>query len=215
MSLSGQAAAPSRRGGDPETQRERALATRSDILATARKLFGEAGYHTTGTTEIVTLSGMTRGALYHHFAGKEDLFEAVFRQVAGELVNRSNTAVARLSGELWPQVQEAFRQYLLLIAATKEYRRILLIDGPAVLGWVRWRELQSEFVAQGIAEALQLLMDGGLVQRQPTMALACMIQATLQDAALTIANAPAGSNVADEAMAAFLFILNGIKKIPS
>ena len=204
--------ARSRRGGDPDTQRLRAQATRGDILATARKLFGEAGYHATGTTEIVARSQLTRGALYHHFAGKEDLFEAVFRQVAGELVNRSNRAVADLSGELWSQVQEAFRQYLLLIAATEEYRRILLIDGPAVLGWVRWRELQSEFVGKGTSDALQLLMDSGLLQRQPTMALACMIQATLQDAALTIANAPAGSNAADEAMAAFLFVLNGIKR---
>jgi AcrR family transcriptional regulator len=184
-------------------------------LATARKLFGEAGYHATGTTEIVARSRLTRGALYHHFAGKEGLFEAVFRQVASELVNRSNTAVAGLSGDLWPQVQEAFRQYLLLIATTKEYRRILLIDGPAVLGWVRWRELQSEFVAKGAAEALQLLMDRGLVQQQPAMPLACMIQATLQDAALTIANAPADSNAAEEAMAAFLFVLNGIKRSPA
>lgn len=202
----------SRRGGDAASQHARAIVTRAEILAVARRLFGDAGYHATGTTEIVAQAQLTRGALYHHFSGKDDLFEAVFRQVAGELVERSNSSVAGLSGELWFQVQQAFRQYLLLIATTNEYRRILLIDGPAVLGWARWRGLQSQFVAKGTADALQLLMDAGMVEIQPAMPLACMIQAALQDAALTIANASPAIGEADEVMAAFLFLLQGIRR---
>ena len=205
-------ASRSRRGGDPDTQRERAGETRARIIAVARQMFAEAGFYATATTEIVARARLTRGALYHHFADKEDLFAQVFRDVAQDLVTRSNAAVAPLSGDLWPQVTEAFRQYLLLIASNEEYRRILLIDGQAVLGWSCWRELQTEFVASGPAEALQLLMNEGLVPPQPTMPLACMIQAALHDAAITIANSPFPSGAAEEAMAAFLFVLQGIRK---
>lgn len=202
----------SRRGGNLDTQRARAVTTRASIVLVARALFAEAGFHATGTTEIAARAGLTRGALYHHFADKEELFCEVFRLVAAELVERSNSAVMSLSGDLWPQVTAAFRQYLLLVADNDEYRRILLVDGPAVLGWARWRDLQSEFVAQGTANALEMLMADGLVMRQPAMPLACMIQAALHDAALTIASLPPASDQAAEAMAAFFFVLRGIRQ---
>jgi AcrR family transcriptional regulator len=201
----------SHRGGNPEAQRERAIITRSAIVTVARKLFAEAGYHATGTSEIAARAKLTRGALYHHFADKDDLFAAVFRQVAQELDERSKSAVAALSGDLWPQVTQAFRHYLALVAENAEYRRIMLIDGPAVLGWARWRDLQTEFVGQGTANALQMLIDKGLVAPQPTMALAYMIQAALHDAALTIANTTHPSEAAEEAVAAFFFLLDGIR----
>jgi AcrR family transcriptional regulator len=207
--------ARSSRGGNPEAQRERAIATRSAIVSIARGLFAETGYHATGTNEIAARVKLTRGALYHHFANKDDLFAAVFRMVAAELNERSKAAVAALSGDLWPQVTQAFRQYLALVADNAEYRRILLIDGPAVLGWARWRELHSEYVAKRTANALQMLMDEGLVAPQPTMALAYMIQAALHDAALTIANAPPQSKSAEEAIAAFFFILHSIRRVPA
>lgn len=205
----------SNRGGNLDVQRERAIVTRSAIVVAARVLFAEQGFHAVGTTEIALRAGLTRGALYHHFADKEGLFTEVFQVVADELLERSSSAVAALSGDVWSQVTEAFRHYLLLVAENEEYRRILLIDGPSVLGWARWRDLQSEFVARGTADALQMLMDQGLVRRQPTMALACMIQAGLHDAALTIASATLPSASADEAAAAFFFILQGIRQSPA
>jgi len=204
--------AKSNRGGALAAQRDRALATRADLLAAARKLFAEAGYHATGTTEIAAQAAMTRGALYHHFAGKEELFAEVFREVAEELVRRSKSLVSPLAGDLWAKVSAAFQQYLQLVAANEEYQRILLIDGPAVLGWSRWRALQSEFVARGTADALQMLMDQGLVELQPAEPLAYLIQAALNDAALAIANAPAATSTGDshDAMSAFDFLLNSI-----
>jgi AcrR family transcriptional regulator len=202
----------SSRGGNAEAQRERAIATRLSIVTVARALFAVTGYYATGTYEIAARAKLTRGALYHHFADKDELFAAVFRLVAEELVARSNSAAIALSGELWQKVKRGFRQYLGLVAENAEYRRILLIDGPSVLGWARWRDLQSEIVAQGTADALQLLMDQGLVTPQPTMALAGMIQAALHDAALTIANASQPYDGAEEVMAAFFFLLDGIRR---
>lgn len=199
------------RGGAIATQRERANATRAALIEAARSLFGECGYHNTGTTEIVARAKVTRGALYHHFADKRDLFCAVFRTVSAEIVMSSNSAVSSLSGDLWRQVTEAFRQYLDLVATHKEYQRILLIDGPTVLGWADWRAIQSEFVAKGTAEALAMLMDQGLVASQPTEPLAHLLQAALHDAALALANSDGSTEASDPVIAAFLALLGGLK----
>ena len=201
----------SNRGGNLAVLRERAIATRACLLAAARELFTEAGYHATGTTEIVARAALTRGALYHHFADKEGLFEEVFRTLITELVARSNSAAAALPVDSWSKVVAAFSRYLQLVASNVEYRRILLIDGPSVLGWVRWRELQSEFVAKGTSEALELLMDQGIVERQPAEPLAYLIQAALNDAAMAIAHARNVEQSSKEAMTAFLFLLQGIR----
>lgn len=202
----------SNRGGALTAQRERATATRACLLVAARELFAERGYHATGTTEIVSRAAVTRGALYHHFADKEQLFAEVFSAVAEELVSRSNSAVAPLSGELWSQIIAAFSQYLNLVSSNEEYQRILLIDGPVVLGWARWRALQAEFVATGTATALRLLMDQGIVARQPAEPMANLIQAALNDVALTIAHFPASSQAGEEATAAFLSLLQGLRQ---
>ncbi len=192
--------------------RERAVATRAGIVTTARQLFAETGYHATGTSEIVARAGLTRGALYHHFTDKEDLFKEVFRTIVAELVGRSNSAADVLPGDTWSKVTVAFSQYLQLVSSTEEYQRILLIDGPAVLGWANWRDLQSEFVAKGTAEALQLLMDQGIIAHQPAEPLAYLIQAALNDAAMTIAHSPNPAHASKEAMTAFLFLLQGIRR---
>ena len=203
----------SNRGGTPAAQKERAAETRAGVVAAARKLFAETGYHATGTTEIAASAAMTRGALYHHFAGKEELFAEVFREVAQELIDRSNSSVAPMAGDMWAKVSAAFRQYLNLVAASEEYQRILLIDGPAVLGWARWRALQSEFVASGTTETLRLLMERDLLARQPAEPLAYLIQAALNDTALTIAHASNSTQSSNEAMAAFDFLLQGMRKL--
>lgn len=180
-------------------------------MAVARSLFAEAGYHATGTPELVERAEVTRGALYHHFADKEDLFAEVFRTVAAELVEQSNASVAGLSGDLWRQVTSAFSHYLHLVATNEEYQRILLIDGPAVLGWSGWRAMQSEFVGKGTTEALGMMMDQGLVARQPAEPLANLLQAALNDAALTIANAHASDPASKEVTGAFLNLLSGLR----
>ena len=202
----------SNRGGNLATVRERAVVTRAQLLKAARELFGEAGFHAAGTTEIVMRAAMTRGALYHHFGGKDDLFVEVFRTIAEELVSRSNAAVAGLFGDSWAKVRTAFSQYLHLVASNAEYQRILLIDGPAVLGWTRWRDLQAEFMAQGTVTALQLLMDQGIVPSQKAEPLASLIQAALNDAALTIAHAPVPAQASQDVLNAFLFLLEGLRR---
>ncbi len=177
----------SQRGG---VRVERAAATRAALVAAARRLFAENGYHATGTPELVASAGVTRGALYHHFRDKEDLFEAVFRVVADELEQASMQAVAAYAAEPWRQLQEGVYGFLRLIAASPEAQRILLVDGPAVFGWLRWRELEGEFTYGHLVRSLGEAMALDIIAPQPAEPLARLVVAALNDAAMSIAHAP-------------------------
>ena len=176
----------SQRGGG---RVERAAATRAALVAVARRLFAENGYHATGTPELVACAGVTRGALYHHFRDKEDLFEAVFREVADELERAAMQAAQGYAAEPWRQLQEGVYGFLGLIAANPEAQRILLVDGPAVFGWLRWRELESEFTYGHLVRSLGEAMALDLIALQPAEPLARLLLAALNDAAMSIAHA--------------------------
>lgn len=170
------------------TQRVKAAATRAALIAAARERFGTDGYHQTGTQNLVSLAAVTRGALYHHFGDKKDLFEAVFLQTDEELNRAAHAAVAPYSGDTWRQLLAAMAIYLRLRAESREAQRILLIDGPAVLGWLRWRELQATAL-HDMARTLQMLMDQSVIAVGSTETLAQHIFAALNEAALSIAHA--------------------------
>jgi len=147
-----------------KTQRAvQAEATRSALIATARRLFVEKGYFDTGTEEIVTASGVgTRGALYHHFGDKRALFEAVFEHVEEDLL-------AAASGHDAPQDSLGRLRYGLLrfldASLTPEVQRILLIDGPAVLGWQKWRQLEGRYGVGKIYALLERAVAAGTLPR--------------------------------------------------
>ncbi|HLB20730.1 MAG TPA: helix-turn-helix domain-containing protein, partial [Solirubrobacteraceae bacterium] len=132
-------------------QASRSASTRAKLLRAARKLFAGRGYAAVGTEEIVRRAGVTRGALYHQFASKEDLFLAVYEQVEQELTQR----VAGTLGEVtspFDAMRAGIRAFLEACRAP-EVQRIVLIDGPAVLGWERWREV-AERNGLGLIEAV-------------------------------------------------------------
>ena len=168
---------------------ERAAATRAGLVAAARRLFAEKGYHATGTPDLVAAAGVTRGALYHHFRDKEDLFEAVFRQLAQELEHDAAADVAALADDPWRQLKAGVQSFLRRIATRPEVQRVLLVDGPAVFGWLRWRELESEFTYGHIVASLQFAMAQGVIRVQPAEPLAHLVLAALNDAAMSIAHA--------------------------
>lgn len=149
--------------------------------------------------------------MYHHFRDKEDLFEAVFREVTADLDRQGRAAVVNWQGDLWSKMREAFARHLRLVAASREFQQILLVDGPAVLGWARWRDIQSQFIASDTAEALLELRKSGVLAGDPPPGLANLIQAALNDAALSIAHAVDPTTFSDEALAAFHFLLDGMR----
>ncbi|MCW2622635.1 MAG: tetC 2 [Frankiales bacterium] len=134
----------------------RALETRARIMQAARELFSDPGYHATGTAEIVQAAGVgTRGALYHHFADKRQLFIAVLEEVTAELVADSE---ARRSGMSGVQAVQTTMETYFDRSLDPGIRRIVLLDGPAVLGWELYRDLALDYGLR----ALRGLIDAGV-----------------------------------------------------
>jgi AcrR family transcriptional regulator len=106
--------------------------TRAALLRAARELFAEKGFAGTGTEEIVARARVTRGALYHHFRDKADLFRAVMQAVAGELAQRLVTQqLSRAAGDAasaWDQLREGFQAFLDACTGS-DFQRIVLVDG--------------------------------------------------------------------------------------
>jgi AcrR family transcriptional regulator len=198
---------------DPKARRAaQAEATRAALVDAARRLFVEKGYHHTGTEEVVAEAGVgTRGALYHHFADKQALFEAVFISVEQDLVmeaakNLADPAVGALN-----QLRQGLIGFL-DASLTPEVQRILLIDGPAVLGWVRWRALESLYGLGAIRAMLERAVEeGDLAAGQPVDAMAHVLLAAADETALFIANACDQHAARNEGVHALNTLLDGLR----
>src|SRR6476620_523264 len=119
------------------TQASRREATRAALIAAARELFAARGYAGVGTEEIVQRAGVTRGALYHHFTGKDDLFRAVYERVEQELTQRIVTEVPLVGDPV--AVLRGGTAVFLDACLEPEVQQICLLDAPAVLGYDEWR----------------------------------------------------------------------------
>jgi AcrR family transcriptional regulator len=174
-------------GGRRRTQAERSEATRAALIAAARRLFAERGYAGVGTEELVRASGVTRGALYHHFQDKADLFAAVFEQIERELAERLATE-ALSKEDPWEGLLAGLEMFL-DVCVEPEVQRIALLDAPSVLGWDAWREVEARHGLGLIRLALQNLVDEGTIPKQPVEPLAHAILGTLIEAGLYVARA--------------------------
>jgi AcrR family transcriptional regulator len=170
-------------------QADRSSATRGRLVEAARELFTERPYADVGTEEIVARAGVTRGALYHHFADKRDLFRAVHEQMEAELVEGIQRQIAS-SGATDPVegLQAGVRSYL-DACADPSFARITLVDAPAVLGWEEWRRIDEEHALRLVLAGLEGAMEAGALRRQPARPLAQLMLGTMGEAGLVIANA--------------------------
>ncbi|UGQ13110.1 TetR/AcrR family transcriptional regulator [Yinghuangia sp. ASG 101] len=166
--------------------------TRGALVAAARELFAERGYAGTGTEEIVARARVTRGALYHHFRDKKDLFRAVMdgvaREAAEALVTRELTHAQELPDEPWDQLRHGFQSFL-DVCTTGDFQRIVLIDGPAVLGQDVWDQLVDEHGHGLLAEWLRKAMANGEIDELPVAPLARLLAALISEASLYTARA--------------------------
>ncbi|WP_338772485.1 TetR/AcrR family transcriptional regulator [Nocardia vulneris] len=159
--------------------------TRRALLHTSRRLFAAKGYGAVGLSEIVTATGVTKGALYHHFDSKAALFGAVLEQVQQEVGARVSAA-ADTGTDPWDQLVAGCEAFL-TSCTDPEIQRIMLIDGPAVLGWNEWRALDAAASARHLEEALQSLIDAGVLARQPVAPLTHLLSGAMNEAALWLA----------------------------
>jgi AcrR family transcriptional regulator len=171
-----------KRGGSKAAQSE---ATRTKLVKVARRLFAKRGYAAVGTEEVVKKAGVTRGALYHQFKDKKDLFRAVFEQVESEVAQ--GVASQALSASSPLEALHTGARLWLDACLDAEVRQIVLIDAAAVLGWDEWREIGARYGLGLLAAALQAAMDAGAIEKQPLMPLAHVTMGALDAAALYVA----------------------------
>jgi len=171
------------------TQAERSEATRDALIEAARALFAERGYAAVGTEEIVRAAGVTRGALYHHFGGKRDLFEAVYERIEVELAQRIASGALDAGATAPLEAMRAGAEMFLQAATEPEAQRIVLLDGPSVLGWDRWREIAAEHGLGLIEATLQAAIEAGAIAEQPVRPLAHVLMGALDEAAMLVARA--------------------------
>ncbi len=175
---------------------EQSETTRAALLSAARRLFAEHGYGGVGTEEIVRAAGVTRGALYHHFEDKKDLFRAVYEEIEGELVQQI-AAVAVGASDPVDALRAGARAWL---DACEEpaVQQIALLDAPSVLGWEEWREIGMRYGFGLVEGTLQAAVDAGLLERQPVKPLAHLIVGAIDEAALVVARADDGGRTRRE-----------------
>jgi AcrR family transcriptional regulator len=183
-------------GGGParRSQAQRSAATRQALLASARQLFTERGF-SAAREDIVERAGVTRGALYHHFASKEDLFRAVVELVEEEMLQRIASA-AMATDDPSEQLRRGCAAFL-DAAMDPAVRRIVLLDAPAVLGWQAWREIDARYGLGLVTEGLNAVMAAGQIEPRPVEPLAHLLLAALNEAAMMVASAddPAAARV--------------------
>jgi AcrR family transcriptional regulator len=160
--------------------------TRGALLQAARVLFTEKGYANTATEEIVERAGVTRGALYHHFRDKEELFQAVFEEAERGLVETVRAAVASAQADPWQGFLVGCQAFL-DACLEPTVQRIILLDAPSVLGWETWRRIDAEYGLGLVRRSLQAAIDAGDVDPLPVDPLAHILLGALTEAAMVIA----------------------------
>lgn len=176
-------------------QAARSASTRAKLIGAARALFARRGYAAVGTEEIVRRAGVTRGALYHQFASKQELFLAVYEAVERELTERVAARLGEVGGPF--EAMQAGTRVFLDACRAPEVQRIVLLDGPSVLGWERWREVAARHGLGLIEAVLAAAIDAREIVALPVGPLAHMVMGALDEAALLVARDPdAGDAVA-------------------
>jgi AcrR family transcriptional regulator len=190
-------------------QAENSAATRAALIKIARKLFAEHGYADTATEEVVRRARVTRGALYHHFKDKKDLFKAVLLEEEKRLAESTALASAGESDPLNIMVKatDAFLDECLDPAV----RQIVLIDAPAVLGWEQYRQIDDEHFLAGVVALFEEAIRSGAIPRQPVAPLARIMMGAVHEATMLIAHAPDQLKARREVSEVITRLLNGIR----
>ncbi|MBB6693126.1 TetR family transcriptional regulator [Cohnella xylanilytica] len=192
-------------------RRSKAEATETvrTLLEVARAHFTEHGYANAALESIVQEANVTRGAVYHHFRSKKELFRVVLENAQREVADRVERE-ASTSDDLWQQLRLGCRAFV-MAAVEERNRRILLIDGPAILGWETWREMDRAHSMRLLREQLGTMRDHGFFPAIPLEVLTHFISGGLNETALWLANQALQPNVADETMKALDALLEGFK----
>ena len=186
----------------PNKNVARGEATRSQLIAVATRLFAAQGYEDTSIDAVLREAGVSRGSLYHHFASKEALFEAVLEAVEAKVGEGALAATAGADGPV-ATLRAGCLEWI-RVAGDPVVRRILLIDAPSVLGWERWRAM-GERPLGFIRAVMQAVADEGKLRPDLVEPLAHVVLAAIDEVALLVAQSAdpdaamrSGSDAIDE-----------------
>jgi AcrR family transcriptional regulator len=190
-------------------QEQRSASTRAKLVGAARFLFARNGYAGVGTEQIARRAGVTRGALYHQFPAKEDLFLAAYEEVEREL---AEGAAELLAGSTSPlQAMRAGIRFFLDACRAPDVQRIVLIDGPSVLGWAKWREVASKYGLGLMQAAIAAAIEAGEIGPVSVEPLAHVLMGALDEAALLVVREPES---VDEVSAILERLVDGLSAGP-
>jgi AcrR family transcriptional regulator len=169
------------------TQKERSEATTSELVEVARRLFAADGYAATSLDDVVRGAGVTKGALYHHFKGKRDLFLAVYEREQQRLAAAQFDAFARSKGA-WEGFFAGSRAFF-EASLDPGVQRITLLDAPSVLGWETMREVEGRYALVQLHQGLEALIHDGHLAPRPVAPLANLLFGAMCEGAMLVARA--------------------------
>jgi len=200
----------SKRSVPSRTQAERTASTRTALVRAARGLFEERGFAAVGTDEIARAAGVTRGALYHQFDGKLELFAAVFEEVEAEIAARIGDEVAPIETEDMVRALHVGVDAWLAASAEPSVQRLVLIEAPAALGWERWREIGHRYAVGLVEGAVEGAIAAGVMAEQPVGPIAHLLIGALEEAVLYAARAEDPQRATEEVRAALHALITAL-----
>lgn len=196
------------------SQAERSATTREALIDAARTLFAEHGFAGVSTEAIVRAAGVTRGALYHQFTDKLELFAAVFEATEADVTGRLDAAVSNSGLADVLEMMKFGAAAWLDACAEPAVQRIALVDGPAVLGWQRWREIGERYGLGLVQSLVTAAIASGRLEPQPAEPLSHVILGAVDEAALYVARAEDQSRARAEMTAVLGRIIDGLAVRP-
>ena len=194
------------------TKKEQSAATIKRLLSVAMQEFSRKGYAAASTEAIVKKARVTRGALYHHFKGKKDLFYAVFKEAQMEIGNRIE-ADADAAQDLWGGLISGCNAFL-KACSDPALQQIVVIDAPAVLAWNTYRSVDEHLPGSGLSllkACLQDLLDQKMIKPIAVDALAHLLSGAMDEAAVWIAQSGNPSRALSDAQQVLGTLLESLK----
>jgi len=168
------------------TKAEQSEVTRTALVDAAQALFAARGFADTPTEAVVKAAGVTRGALYHHFTDKADLFRAVYERLEEQVLARVAEAVVGLTDPI--AVLHRGTEAFLDACLDPAVQRIVLLEGPTVLGWETWRQIDMAYGLGMVTAVLEMAMQTGAIRPAPVEALAHILLGGLNEGAMLMAS---------------------------
>ncbi len=186
--------------------------TRQALVDSALELFTRRGYAGTSLDAIVKRARVTKGALYHHFSGKQALFEAAFDLVETAAMNRL-TAVVDGEGSAWQRAMDGIQAYV-RVCLEPSYQRIVIHEAPVVMGWERWREAEEQFSFGLVRATVEALVDAGEIEPLPVEVTARVLFGALSAGAETIAGSADPKKAAADVTRTIVAVMEGMRRTP-